>query len=63
MLNINRGQQQGSDNDGYFIVGERENRNATGTGEYKLKPNITDEKINSLRTTAGGIVRDMERNV
>jgi len=63
MLNINWGQQRESDDDGYFIVGERANRNATGIGEYKPKPNITNEKIDSLRTTAGGIVLDVETNV
>ena len=40
--NINRGLQQGSDDNGYFIVGER--ANTLGIGEYKCKPNITDDK-------------------
>ena len=60
MLNIKRGKQCGSEDSGYFIVGERPNRSAPGIGDYKCKPNITENKLSSLRSIAGDIVNDME---
>ena len=63
MLNVKRGQQRGSDDDSYFIVGERANRNTSGIGEYKCKPGISQEQMSVLRTLAGAIVFDMEKNV
>jgi len=58
--NINRWKQRGSDDNGYFIVGERPNRKGSGIRPYRCKPNITDEEINSLRCVAGGIIKDLE---
>lgn len=52
--------QRASEDSGYFIIGERANRSAPGTGEYKCKPKITDNEMNLLRSLARDIVNDME---
>ena len=63
MRNIPRGQQCGSVDNGYFIVGERANRNAPGTGVYKCKPNIKKKDFESVQCLAREIVNDMEEAI
>eukprot|EP00534_Pseudo-nitzschia_fraudulenta_P003218 CAMPEP_0201136286 /NCGR_PEP_ID=MMETSP0850-20130426/54804_1 /ASSEMBLY_ACC=CAM_ASM_000622 /TAXON_ID=183588 /ORGANISM="Pseudo-nitzschia fraudulenta, Strain WWA7" /LENGTH=327 /DNA_ID=CAMNT_0047407577 /DNA_START=5 /DNA_END=988 /DNA_ORIENTATION=+ len=61
MRNIPRGQQRGSVDNGYFIVGERANRSAPGIGGYKkCKPNIKEKDFKSLQCLACDIVKGME---
>ena len=60
MRNIKRGKQCGSEDSSYFIICERANKSAPGTGEHKCKPKIMDDEMNFLRSLARDIVNDME---